>query len=266
MEMVIYGSPLLVASLAGIVNETVDKIMLKRMLFDTYGEIAANEQVGIYGACYKISIIVTLFVQAFRYAAEPFFFSEEKRENSKESYARVLKYFVIVVSIIFLGVMLYLDIIKHFIRNEDFWVGLGVVPILLMANICLGIFYNLSVWYKLSGKTKYGAYISGIGAIITLVLNYWWIPLYGYMGSAWATLCCYASMAILSYVIGQKHYTIHYPLKTILLYLFSALLLYFISELISLDDSALRYLVHSLIFVAFITVIYRIEKPKKVIT
>ena len=153
-EMAMYASPLLLASLAGIINETVDKIMLKRILFNMLGETGANEQVGIYGACYKISIIINLFVQAYRYAAEPFFFNEEKEKNARESYARIMKYFVAVLCTIFLGVMLFLDVIKHFIGQESYWVGLGVVPILLMANICLGIFYNLSVWYKLGGKNS----------------------------------------------------------------------------------------------------------------
>jgi O-antigen/teichoic acid export membrane protein len=264
--MAIYGLPLLISNLAGIVNETADKIMLKRMLLDDLGEVGANEQLGIYGACYKISIIVTLFVQAFRYAAEPFFFSEEKNKDAASSYARVMKYFVIVVTTIFLGVMLYLDIIKHFIRQESFWVGLGVVPVLLLANICLGIFYNLSVWYKLSGKTQYGAYIAIFGAALTLVLNYWWIPLYGYMGSAWATLCCYFSMAVLSYFLGQRFYPIRYPLKQIAAYLTLGLLLYFTSTQLTPSSEWLKYSLHTLLLLLFLGVVYLQERTKKVIT
>jgi O-antigen/teichoic acid export membrane protein len=264
--MALYGLPLLVSNLAGIVNETADKIMLKRMLIDTLGEIGANEQVGIYGACYKISIIITLFVQAFRYAAEPFFFSEEKKKDAAGSYARVMKYFVIVVTTIFLGVVLYLDVIKNFIQQESFWVGLGVVPILLFANICLGIFYNLSVWYKLSGKTKYGAYIAIFGAIITLVLNYIWIPRYGYMGSAWATLCCYVVMALVSYGLGQRHYPIHYPLKRIGIYVGLSLFLYFVAVQLKIETTTTKYLVHTLLLMLFVGVVYLLERTKKVIT
>ena len=265
-DMILYGSPLLLASLAGIVNETADKIMLKRMLFSSLGEVEANAQVGIYGACYKISIIITLFVQAFRYAAEPFFFNEEKHKDSKSNYARVMKYFVVVVSAIFLGVMLYIDIIKYFIRQESYWVGLGVVPILLMANICLGIFYNLSVWYKLSGKTQFGAYIALGGAAITILLNYLWIPQYGYMGSAWATLCCYAAMALASYFLGQRYYPIKYPVGRILLYLFIVVVFYHLSGLIAIDVEVVKYLVHSLLLLLFVGLVYWLEKKKKVVT
>jgi len=261
-----YASPLLLASLAGIINETVDKIMLERILFDMLGETGANEQVGIYGACYKISIIINLFVQAYRYAAEPFFFNEEKEKNARESYARIMKYFVAVLCTIFLGVMLFLDVIKHFIGQESYWVGLGVVPILLMANICLGIFYNLSVWYKLGGKTQFGAYIAGGGAILTIALNYWWIPIFGYMGSAWATLACYASMAIVSYFLGQKHYPIKYPIGKILLFIFGALLFYWVSLQFEIKDVIIKYIVSSALVLLYVGGIYQLERHKKVIS
>lgn len=230
-EMVWYGFPLLIAGLAGIVNETIDRIMIKRMLIDNLGESATLTQLGIYGACYKISIIITLFIQAFRYAAEPFFFSQSTETNAKEIYARVMNYFTIVCFTVFLGTMLYLDFIKHFIRNEDFWAGLGVVPVLLMANVCLGIYYNLSIWYKLTGNTRFGAYISVFGAILTIMINYLTIPVWGYMGAAWATLICYASMVLVSYYFGQKNYRVPYNLKKFFLYFFSSVTLYFISRL-----------------------------------
>ncbi len=263
-EMLWYASPLLLASLAIIVNESADKIMLKWMLLEEFGPEGATEQVGIYGACYKLSIIISLFIQAFRYAAEPFFFAQEREKNSKEVYAKIMKYFVIVCAIIFLGVTLYLDILKYFIPNQAYWVGLTVVPILLFANIFLGIFYNLSVWYKLSGKTGYGALIAGIGAFITIGLNLILIPSMQYLGSAWATLACYFSMVILSYYIGRKHFPVPYPVKRIGFYLLTSLLLYWISEwLVGAESLPLKLSINTLIILGFILVIYVLEKPKK---
>lgn len=264
-KMFIYALPLLVFGLAGIVNETIDRIMLKRMLFDILGEKETMSQVGIYGACYKVSIIITLFIQAFRYAAEPFFFAQEKEKNAKETYAMIMTYFVIVCSTIFLGVMLFIDVVKYFIPNEAFWEGLHVVPILLFANISLGIYYNQSIWYKLSGKTKYGAYIGVAGAVLTVLLNYIWIPIYGYEGSAWATLICYSFMMLISFIFGQKYYPIRYNLVKIAFYLGLSLGLYSLARYISLPSTALKYIVHSLIIIGFIGLVYIVERPKKVV-
>jgi len=154
--MLVYAFPLLIFGFAGIINESLDRIMLKWMLYDTIGGDATMSQLGIYGACYKLSIIITLFIQAYRYAAEPFFFAHEKEKNSLQTYSKIMTYFVIVCATIFLGVILYLDIVKHFI-DKDYWEGLKIVPILMAANICLGIYYNQSIWYKLSGNTMWGA-------------------------------------------------------------------------------------------------------------
>jgi O-antigen/teichoic acid export membrane protein len=227
-QMLWYGLPLLIAGLAGIVNETIDRIMLKRMLYESLGAEATMEQIGIYGAVYKISILITLFIQAFRYAAEPFFFAQEKEKNAKETYARVLHAFTGVLLFIFLGVLFFIDIIKYFIQDEAYWVGLKVVPVLLMANVMLGIYYNLSVWYKLSNHTKYGAYIALIGAAITIALNYFLIPHFGYQGSAWATLACYSAMVIISYLWGQNKFSIPYEIRKIVsLFALSFVLFYF---------------------------------------
>ncbi|MEG1555651.1 MAG: oligosaccharide flippase family protein, partial [Bacteroidales bacterium] len=165
-EMFIYAFPLLILGLAGIVNETMDRVLLKNL---SPPDIAQS-QVGIYSACYKISIMMTIFIQAFKYAAEPFFFNKSKDKDAKETYAEVMTVFVLICSVIFVGIMLYIDIVKYFVGIQ-YHVGLEVVPILLLANLFLGIFYNLSIWYKLTGQTKFGAYISIFGAIITLVLN-----------------------------------------------------------------------------------------------
>ncbi len=264
-RMLSYGWPILVGSLAIIVNENLDKILIKWLLKDDIGVAEATAQAGIYGACYKISIIISIFIQAFRYAAEPFFFNQSKEQDAAKSYALVMKYFVIVCSFIFLGVMLYMDIIKHFVRNEEYWVGLGVVPFLLMANIFLGIFYNLSIWYKLSGKTRYGAVISLIGATITIVLNLILIPKVGYMGSAVTTLICYATMVIISYFLGQKYFPVNYPVKRMLIYLSVAVLLYLVSTLLPIDSQWMEYAVNLLFLGAFIGLVVILEKPKKVL-
>lgn len=263
-KMLVYALPLLIFGLAGIVNETIDRIMLKRMLFDTLGEKETLSQLGIYGACYKVSIIITLFIQAFRYAAEPFFFAQEKEHNAKETYAKIMTYFVIVCAAIFLGVMLFIDVVKYFIPNEAYWEGLKVVPILMLANISLGIYYNQSIWYKLSGKTRFGAYIGIFGALITIILNYIWIPIYGYVGSAWATLICYVSMMILSFVLSRKYYSIHYDLKRIFFYLGLSFGLYFLTHFLSFSGVG-KYFLHSILVIAFLALVYVLERPKKVV-
>jgi O-antigen/teichoic acid export membrane protein len=265
-EMLIYGSPLLLSSIAIIINENADKILLKRLLVEDLGVEGAIATVGIYGACYKLSIIISLFIQAFRYAAEPFFFAQAKDQEAPKTYAKIMNYFVITCALIFLAVMFYLDILKHFLANEEYWVGLHIVPILLMANIFLGIFYNLSVWYKLNGMTRYGAFIAGVGAVITIVLNLWWIPIYGYAGSAWATLICYFSMSALSYFIGRKYYKVPYQLKKVLFYLLLALGLHLLFEyLIPRLSVGLDYGLKALIILLFAAMAWALEKPKKAI-
>jgi len=205
-EMLVYGFPILIAGFAGMINETLDRAILKYLIHDPH---IAMEQLGIYSACYKLSILMTLFVQTFRYAAEPFYFSQQNKENSKELFANVMNYFVLIGCIIFLGVMFYIDIIKLFI-GENYHSGLAVVPILLAANLFLGIYLNMSIWYKLTGRTGYGAWLSIFGAVITIVFNLWLIPIMGYVGAAWATFICYVSMMIASYWKGQKVYPIPY--------------------------------------------------------
>jgi O-antigen/teichoic acid export membrane protein len=213
-------------------------------------EDVAMSQVGIYGACYKISIMMTIFIQAFRFAAEPFFFSQAANKNAPELYAQVMKYFVIACLFIFLGIMLFMDVVQHFI-GAAYREGLGVVPILLLANMFLGIYFNLSIWYKLTGQTRYGAFIAIIGAIITIGLNFWWIPLIGYFGSAWATLVCYLCMTALSFAWGQKKYPIPYEIKTIMLFVFSAIAIYLLSLLTHDLNSLLKYTSALLLLVIF---------------
>ncbi len=227
-SMIIYSLPLMVAGFAGMINETFDRILLPRLVADKSTALIQN---GIYGACYKLSILMTLFTQTFRYAAEPFFFSHASNENAKETYAKVMHYFVLSCSFIFLCVMMYIDVVKYFI-GEEYRVGIKIVPILLLANLCIGVYYNLSIWYRLTGQTRWGAWIAVIGAILTLALNFWLIPIMGYMGAAWTTLICYASMMLISYVGGRKYYHVHYNIKSFVLYVSSAVLLYLLSDFI----------------------------------
>ncbi|MBK7384442.1 MAG: polysaccharide biosynthesis C-terminal domain-containing protein [Flavobacteriales bacterium] len=210
--LLVFGAPLMVAGLAGMVNETGDRILLKYLLPPD----VADSEIGIYGACYKLAVLITLFIQAFRMGAEPFFFSHAKEKNSKETFARIMNVFVAVCMSAFLVVMLFLDQFKWFIRNPEFHAGLKVVPILMLANVFLGIYYNQSVWYKLTDRTRAGSAISLIGAGITLVLLFVLIPRMGYMGAAWTTLICYASMAVISYTWGQKHYPVPYNVGRVL--------------------------------------------------
>ncbi len=220
-KMLKYGWPILIAGTAGIINESMDKVFLSEML----PSAIAKGEVGIYGANYKISIFMTLFIQAFRMGVEPFFFAKAKDKDAKETYAYVMNFFVAIMAMIFLFIMVNLDLFKHFIRNKEMWVGLDVVPILLLANLSLGIYLSLSVWYKVNDKTKYGALFSIVGAIITIVLNIWLIPTMSYFGSAWATLAAYFSMMVISYFVGQKHYHIPYNIKKIVLYLGTSIFL-----------------------------------------
>ncbi len=220
-----YALPLMVAGFAGVANEMLDRILLKYLL--PYDLIGNQAQIGIYGACYKLSILMTLFVQAFRYAAEPFFFAQSNQSNAKDTYAVVMRYFVAFGVLIFLGVMLFIDIFKIFI-GEDFREGLPIVPILLLANLFLGMYYNLSIWYKLTDKTKIGAKIAVIGAGITLILNVLLIPSIGYMGSAWTTLACYITMVGISYLWSRKYYLIPYEIGCILQYLIVGIFLYWV--------------------------------------
>ncbi|HXB12441.1 MAG TPA: oligosaccharide flippase family protein, partial [Bacteroidia bacterium] len=221
-----YALPLLLAGFAGMINETLDRFIL---LYLIKPEQTAREQIGIYGACYKISIIITMFVQAYKYAAEPFFFSSAKDPDFKKNYADITKYFIIICLLIFLGTMFNLSWIQYFV-GKNFRSGLKVVPILLMANLCLGVFYNLSMWYKLAHKTMFGAYLTVFGAIITIVINVVFVKYYGYMASAWATLICYASQMVVSYFLSNKYFPVNFDLPRIGLYFGLSLALYLISE------------------------------------
>ncbi len=251
-----YASPLLIVGLAGMINEVADKVFLKYL---TKPPLVPMDQVGIYGANYKLAVLMTLFIQMFRYAVEPFFFSHAKEKNSKETYADVMKYFVIFGLLIFLGVTLFIDIAKYFI-GSDFREGLEVVPIVLMANLLLGIFYNLSVWYKLTDRTRFAAGLALIGATVTIALNIYWIPRIGYLGSAWAHFICYGIMVVLSFLLGQKYFPIKYDLKKIFGYVGFALIIYYLSIYLSTGSVFVRLSVNSILLLFFVAVVYFIEK------
>lgn len=258
-KMFKYAFPLLIFGLAGIVNETMDRVLLK--YFSPNPEPSAS--VGIYSACYKISIMMTIFIQAFKYAAEPFFFRKAKDKDAKETYAEVMTAFVLVCSVIFVGIMLYIDIVQYFV-GATYRVGLNIVPILLLANLFLGVFYNLSIWYKLTAQTKFGAYIALIGAAITLIFNIILIPKFDYLGAAWTTFICYFSMMVISYLLGQKYYPVNYDLKKIFFYLVSAVIVYGISNFtiktFNIQSVGVRLTINTILLILYLGVIVWLNK------
>ena len=225
-KMMRYAMPVLVAGVAFSINETFDRILLKELLPSD----VAESEIGMYSACYKLALFMTLFATAYRLGIEPYFFSHAKTKNPQKNYANILEFFVAFGSIILLTVVVFADFIKPFIiRSEAYWEAMSIVPIILLANFCLGIYHNLSVWYKITDRTKFGAYISVVGALITLVINIVFIKTLSYKASAIATLSAYATMMLLSYYLGRKYYPIPYNLKKIGIYLFVSILFSVIS-------------------------------------
>ena len=260
-RMLAFSLPMLIVGFAGTINEVLDRILLK---FLSAYSVNPMSEIGIYNANYKVALLMTLFIQTFRYAAEPFFFSHAKNKQSKTDYANIMKYFIIFGLTIFLGATLYLSILKYFI-GEDYRSGLNVVPILLLANLFLGIIYNLSIWYKLTNNTAYGAYIALFGASITIILNYILIPKIGYLGSAWATFFCYFSMMTVSFLWGKKHYKIKYDIVSIAKYFSIAMVLYAISLFVPETNQFAELAVNTGLFTLFIIYIIKNEKLIKTI-
>ena len=260
-KILLYALPLLVAGLAGMTNETMDRILLKYLLPPG----TALAQVGIYGACYKISIIMTLFIQTFRYAAEPFFFSHAAEKDARSTFSKVMNYFVIVCLLIFLGTWMNISWIQYYV-GEDYQEGIAVVPILLLANFCMGVFLNLSIWYKLSGTTRYGAYLTVFGAIITLIGNFVFIPVFGYMASAWTTLACYAAMMVVSYLLGNKHYPVNYDLKRFFGYVTLSLILYVFSLYIAVESDIIDLILKNALVLFFALVVFVFERKNLAVT
>ncbi len=254
-KMISYAWPLLILGFAGMINETFDRFILKYLLPEN---IARNE-LGVYGACYRIAMLLTIFTTAFKYAAEPFFFNHVKGKDSKKLNAVVMKYYILFCLFIFLGTMMNLPWLK-FAISEKFRSGIAVVPILLLANLCVGVYWNLSIWFKLTGQTKFGAIITIIGAAITLGINYMFIPAYGYMACAWATLVSYACMMIISYVFGQKYYPVNYNLRSISVFALCAMMLYWVSTLYAGADSVvLKLVINNILLALFVWIFYKLE-------
>jgi O-antigen/teichoic acid export membrane protein len=243
-EIFIYSTPLIIVGFGGIINETIDRFMIVYHFNGTAEE--ARSANGIYSANYKLAVLIVLFIQTFRMGAEPFFFKQSTKDNARETYAKIMHFFIIVCSFCFLGVVLFLDIWKHFMginKHPEYLQGLFIVPILMLAKIFLGIYYNLSVWYKLTNKTKTGAIITLIGAVLTILVNYLLIPYLGYLACAIATVVCYGSMMVISFIQGQKHYPIPYDIKNGFLYIAIAVLFFGIHYSLRLLNTEL-YLLH----------------------
>lgn len=220
-RMLSYSWPILVLGIAGILNQTADKILFPYI----YHGSDAHTQLGIYGAASKIAMIMAMITQAFRYAYEPFVFGSSRSKDNRENYAKAMKFFVIFTLLAFLAVVGYMDILRHLI-GRDYWDGLRVVPIVMAAEIMMGVYFNLSFWYKLIDKTIWGAYLSGAGCLVLIIVNVVFVPRYGYMACAWAGFAGYGTAMLLSYFAGQKHYPINYPVKEIMLYVGVALVMF----------------------------------------
>lgn len=255
-EMLKYCFPLLILGIAGILNQTIDKIIYP-YLFDDRD--VANEQLGIYGACFRIAVVMMMFTQAFRFAYEPFIFAKNKTSDEKP-YTEAMKYFIIFSLVIFVGVMFYLDILKYFV-GEAFFEGVTVVPIVMMGYIFFGIYFNLSFWYKLVDKTYFGAIFSIIGCVITVAINIIFVPKYGYMASAWASLICNLIMMLMSYYFERKYRPLNYDVKTISLYFILAIGLYIIGCYVEIENFGLRMLYRTVLFALFIALIVKRDLP-----
>ncbi|MDE7452497.1 MAG: oligosaccharide flippase family protein [Paramuribaculum sp.] len=257
-EMLAYSFPLLVLGIAGVMNQTLGQLLLPWILPDKADAMA---QLGIYGANYKIAIVMVMFIQAFRFAYEPFIFAQNKSAgaDSNVAFRQAMKYFVIFAMVIFLGVMYYLDFLRHFISSAYFS-GLKVVPVLMLAEFFFGVFFNLSLWYKLTDKTIWGTWFSLIGLAVTLLLNVILVPRIGYMGCAWAAFACYGTMMLLSYIIGKKKYPIGYDVKSILIYFFTALALWGVAVMLTVQSQWVNIPFRTLLLILFILFVLKREK------
>jgi O-antigen/teichoic acid export membrane protein len=257
--MLAFALPMLVIGLMGVMNETADRIFIKYLVKAKSGIEEANFQQGIYSANYKLAMMVSIFIQAFRFASEPFFFSNPNDRNKKPVIAKVLNYFTAIALLAFLVIALYIDFFKDFLRDEVYWQGLHIVPVLLLANVFLGIQVNLSIWYKLSTKAYMGIWLAGIGAVITVVGNLVLIPKMGYVGAAYTTLACYITIAVVSYFLGKKHYPIPYQAGKILFLIGFAFVLYLTGSNLSLTGFV-NYFVNGLLVLLFIGTFAVLEK------
>ncbi len=245
-NMLAYSWPLLIGGMAGSLNEVLDKILLRRLI----GGAEGLATVGLYGAGYKVGVLMSLFIQMYRFAAEPFFFEKAGSKDAKETYAVTMKYFVITALILFLGINLYPEAVQVLI-GEDFRESLIVVPIISMGYLLLGIFINQSIWYKVDDKTIYGAWITMVGVAVTVAVNILFVPKFGYIAAAWAHIACYLSMVIVSYFVGLKFYPIKYETGKIFIYIVLAVALLFVSILLECDNKFLNTALDTLLLFIF---------------
>lgn len=254
-----YSFPILILGIAGILNQVVDKIIFPFVYPDP---VEADVQLGIYGATSKIAMIMAMFTQAFRFAYEPFVFGKSKEKDNRQMYAQAMKFFIIFTLLAFLAVMFYLDILRYVI-GRDYWEGLKVVPIVMAAEMFMGVYFNLSFWYKLTDETKWGAYFSLTACTVVILMNVFLIPVYGYMACAWAGFTGYAVAMLLSYFVGQKKYPIAYDLKSIGGYVLLALVIYAAGEWMPVDNMLLRLILRTLLLFVFIGYIIKHDLPLK---
>ena len=256
-KMLRYCFPLMLMGLAGMSNQVVDKLVFPAVYPDVDKSF---DELGVYSACFKIALIMMMFTQAFRYAYEPFIFEKSKEKNAEQSYAGIMKYFVILGLLVFLGTMFYLDIIKYFI-SPKYFAALPVVPIVLMGELFFAVYYNLSLWYKLTDKTYWGTIFSSIGFILIIVLNIVFIPKYSYMACAWAAFAGNGLIMLLSYLVGQKYYPVKYDLKSLFLYLGVAMLLYCIAIFVPVGNLWLRLGFRTVLIGIYLTLIVKRDLP-----
>jgi O-antigen/teichoic acid export membrane protein len=256
-KMLSYSFPILIVGLAGVANQHIDKILIPFLIPEDQNPM---EQLGIYGAGVKIAVLMNMFIQAFRYAFEPFFFSQAKEKDDKNMYASIMKYFVIFGLLIFLGMIFYIDLIRLLGWNAKYYESFSIVPVILLANLFFGIYFALSMWYKLTDMTRYGAYIAVGGATLTISLNFILIPIFGYKGSAFALLICFSGMTGVSYFLGQKYYPIPYNLKRIFTYFLIAGMMYVISVYTATLSPLIKYGTNTLLLLTFLLSVAILEK------
>jgi O-antigen/teichoic acid export membrane protein len=256
-KMLRYSFPILILGIAGIFNQTADKILFPFLFED---KAYADAQLGIYGACAKIALVMIMSIQAFRYAYEPFIFAHNKDNDDKKPYIEAMKYFIIFSFVIFLGVMFYIDILKHFVKST-YYAGLSVVPVVMLGELFFGIYYNLSIWYKLTDKTHWGAYFSIIGCALTVAIIIGFVPRYGFIACAWASFASNFVMMLLSYFVGQKKFPIAYNLRSALFYTITAAACYSAAMIPPIGSTVIRLSYRTIILLIFIAIILKRDLP-----
>lgn len=258
-DMLKYSFPILIVSLAGMINLQGDKILMPKILGEVMSREEALTMTGIYGANYKLALVMYIFTQGFRFAFEPFFFNYSKQADSRKVYRDVFLYFTGFGLIIFLGVMYWIDIIKFFVRRPQYYAGIVIVPWVLLANLFQGMYYSLSLWYKLTDKTIYGAYMAVIGSVITVSLNFILVPRIGYMGAAYAVFICFLVMCVLSLIWGHKYYRVDYELRKIIFYFLLTLVFYFAGKCITFENAWITCIARTPLLIVFILIFLRRE-------